>query len=142
MEIRAVASSTQNGNQTSVETLGRPRFVAIPGKPGGQGFAVNGGELLFLALATCYCNDVYREAIAQGLRIDSVEVEVQGTFGGRGDPAREVSYEVTVKSPEPDAIVRDLLRETDEVAEIQNTLRQGFPVALSRITVNGKAETE
>ena len=31
-------------------------------KSPGRGSAVNGGEFLVLALATCYCNDLYREA--------------------------------------------------------------------------------
>lgn len=137
MEIRAVASSTPNGYEASVETSGRAQTIDIRGKPGGEGSSVNGGELLFLALATCYCNDVYREAAARGVRIDAVEVSVQGLFGGRGDPARDMSYEVSVKSPEPEEVVENLLRETDKVAEIQNTVRHGFPVALSRVTING-----
>ncbi len=138
MEIKAVASSTAGGYRASVETSGRLQTLAISGKPGGQGSSVNGGELLLLALATCYCNDIYREAAAKGLRIDSVEVKVQGLFGGRGDPARDISYEVSVESPEAQDEVQNLLRETDAVAEIQNTLRQGFAVMLSGATINGR----
>jgi uncharacterized OsmC-like protein len=42
--------------------------------------------LLFLALATCYCNDIFREAAKQGLKIDGVEVKVEGEFGAEGEP--------------------------------------------------------
>jgi uncharacterized OsmC-like protein len=38
---------------------------------------------LFLALATCYCNDIYREAAKRNIKVDSVEVEVEGTFEQR-----------------------------------------------------------
>lgn len=137
MEIRAVASSTANGYAARVETAGREQNIDIRAKPGGEGSSVNGGELLFLALATCFCNDVYREATARGVRINAVEVCVQGLFGARGDPARDISYEVTVESPEAIEVVEDLLRETDSVAEVQKTLRQGFPVTLGRLTING-----
>jgi organic hydroperoxide reductase OsmC/OhrA len=137
MEIRAVASSTANGYAARVETAGREQNIDIRAKPGGEGSSVNGGELLFLALATCYCNDVYREAAARGVRIDAVEVCVQGLFGPRGDPARDISYEVSVQSPESVEVVEELLRATDSVAEIQNTLRQGFPVRLGSMTITG-----
>ena len=36
---------------------------------------VNRGELLFLALATCYCNDLYREAEKLGIDVREVNVE-------------------------------------------------------------------
>jgi organic hydroperoxide reductase OsmC/OhrA len=49
------------------------------------------GELLCLALATCYCNDVYREASRRGLAIRGVEVGVAAEFGGRGEPARRLA---------------------------------------------------
>ncbi len=66
--------------------------ITIGSKLGGFGWSVNGGELLFLALATCYCNDLYREAAIRGITIHQVEVEVISEFGGRGEPASGVSY--------------------------------------------------
>ncbi len=38
---------------------GREQTLAIAAKAGAAGSSVNGGELLFLALATYYCNDLY-----------------------------------------------------------------------------------
>jgi len=141
MEIRAIASSTANGYIARVETSGREQRIAISAKSGGQGSAVNGGELLFLALATCYCNDVYRESASRGVRVDAVEVRVRGRFAGPGDPALDIHYDVAVTSPDPEEVVMDLLRETDKVAEIQNTLRRGFPVELHMMTINGRSIT-
>jgi len=34
--------------------------ITIEPKATGYGSSINGGELLLLALATCFCNDIYR----------------------------------------------------------------------------------
>jgi uncharacterized OsmC-like protein len=90
---------------------------------------------LFLALATCYCNDVYREAAKRGLKVEQVEVEVTGEFGADGDPARNISYRARVTAQGSEAEIRELMVQTDQVAEIQNTLRLGLPLPLSDIEV-------
>jgi hypothetical protein len=82
-----------------------------------------------LALATCYCNDIYREAARLGLQIDLVEVEAQADFEGIGLAAKRISYRARVESPAPAAAIDDLLRQTDAVAEIQNTVRAGAEVS-------------
>jgi uncharacterized OsmC-like protein len=38
------------------------------------------GELLLLAIATCYRNDVYREASKRGVAVSGGEVNVSGEF--------------------------------------------------------------
>ena len=84
-----------------------------------------------LALATCYCNDIYREAARLGLRVDSVEVEAQADFEGVGLAARNISYRARVESTAPKAEIEELLRQTDAVAEIQSTVRAGAAVLRS-----------
>jgi GNAT superfamily N-acetyltransferase len=91
---------------------------------------VNGGELLMLALATCYCNDVYREASSAGVPVEAVEVEAQADFEGIGLAATNVTYRARVVSPASSADVEALLRQTDAVAEVQNTVRAGVQIAL------------
>ena len=85
-----------------------------------------------LALATCYCNDLYREAERLDLAIDGVEVEASAEFPGIGLAAMNISYRATVSSSASSAALAQLLRETDAVAEIHNTLRAGVPVELVR----------
>lgn len=114
----------------SVSTAGNSRHLEIPSKPGGQGSAVNGGELLLLALATCYCNDIYREAARLNIRVDGVDVEATAEFAGVGLAASNIRYRARVSSPAPEDQVAALLRETDGVAEIHNTVRRGVPVQL------------
>ena len=91
---------------------------------------MNGGELLFLALATCYCNDIHREATKRGIEVTRVEVEVTGEFGAAGEPARGVTYRAKVEARASEKEIRDLMAHTDRVAEIQNSLRLGTNVTL------------
>jgi organic hydroperoxide reductase OsmC/OhrA len=118
-----------NGTEHAVEvgTDGRIRPLTIPAKASG-GSDVNGGELLFLALATCYCNDLYREAANAGITIDGVEVTVEGEFGGPGEAAKSIRYAVDVTSVDDPVRVRELIRHTDTVAEIHKTVRLGCAI--------------
>lgn len=95
-----------------------------------RGVIINGGEFLMLALATCYCNDLYREAARLGVGVDFVEVEASAYFEGVGLAANNIRYRARVLSNASDAEVARLLRETDAVAEIHNTLRAGAAVVL------------
>lgn len=95
----------------------------------------HGGELLFLALATCYCNDIYREAAKRHIRVERVEVEVEGDFGAEGEGARNITYRAGVKADAGADAIRELMRHTDDVAEIQNTLRVETSVTLAEIEV-------
>lgn len=103
--------------------------MQIPAKASGFGSGVNGGELLALALATCYCNDLYREAAARGLALTSVEVDVESEFGGAGEPAKRICYRARVAADAPADAIRALLEHTDRVAEVHNTLRGGIEVS-------------
>jgi organic hydroperoxide reductase OsmC/OhrA len=132
MRIVAKVANAFNTHSIQVATDGVVRAISIGPKPSGFGSSVNGGELLFLALATCYCNDLYREAAARGMRIEAVEVEVRGDFGGRGEPAKAITYRANVKSEASEADISQLLADTDRVAEIQNTLRSGCTVTLEK----------
>lgn len=130
MEIRAQVRNAPGGvHAVSVHTADTERSLDLPGKPAG-GSAVNGGEFLMLALATCYCNDLYREAARLGLVLDGVEVEASADFDAIGLGARNVRYRAKVRSSAPAEAIAELLRQTDAVAEVHNTLRAGTPVTL------------
>lgn len=127
MEIAARVSNAPGQHEAAVSTNGSTQAIAVPGKPGG-GSAVNGGELLMLALATCYCNDLYREAARLGIAPDRVEVEAVAEFPGVGLAATDIRYRATVSSPAPAEAIAALLVQTDAVAEVHNTIRAGVPV--------------
>ena len=132
MKISARLSNTSSGHSVEVETEGRRQSIQIAPKSVGRGSSINGGELLFAALATCFCNDLYREAGKRGITVRDVKVEVTGTFGNPGEPARDISYRVDVQADDPQAEIDDLIRTTDAVTEIQNTLRTGCAVRLEQ----------
>lgn len=127
MQILAQLRNTASDHQVSVSTAGGARPLDVAGRPGG-GSAVNGGEFLMLALATCYCNDLYREAARLQITLTAVEVEASAEFDGIGLAARDIRYRARVASPAPAERIEQLLRETDAVAEVHNTLRAGAAV--------------
>lgn len=133
MKIRAGVQNSYNEHRVTLETNGNTHSIVIPPKPSGFGSSANGGELLFLALATCYCNDIYREATKRGIMVEHVEVEVEGQFGAEGEPATNVTYRAKVVAQATEAEIQELMRHTDAVAEIQNTLRMPTPITLGQI---------
>lgn len=133
MKISAEVQNSKGQHQVIVRTNDKAQNLTIPSKSSGNGSSVNGGELLFLALATCYCNDLYREAAKRRIEIENVEVEVEGEFGADGEAARNITYRAKVNAKADEAQIRELMTETDKVAEIHNTLRQGAPIILSSI---------
>lgn len=136
MTVRAHVHNEEGRHRVTLSTNGAEHALPVPPKPSGLGSGTNGGEMLFLAIATCYCNDVYREAAVLGIDVRAVEVEVEGEFGGPGEPARNVTYRARVTAAgAPEADVRRLLEWTDTVAEVQNTLRAGVPVRLDGVEV-------
>lgn len=130
MHIEARVRSSPSTHEVMVRTGDTPRSLAVPRKTEGPGSGVNGGEFLLLALATCYCNDLYREAQRLGIPIEAAEVRAMAEFPGIGLAATHIRYSATVRSPAPAAAIEQLLRETDAVAEVHNTVRAGAPVTL------------
>jgi uncharacterized OsmC-like protein len=128
MEIRAQVRNHASGHRVSVSTAGASHPLAVSGKASGRGSAVNGGEFLMLALATCYCNDLYREAERLGVPLTGCEVVATAQFNEVGLAAESVTYSARVDSSAPPAELERLLSETDRLAEIHNTLRAGCPV--------------
>jgi organic hydroperoxide reductase OsmC/OhrA len=133
MKISANVQNSRGQHQVTLSTDANAHCLTISPKTTGFGSSVNGGELLFLALATCYCNDIYREAAARGIEVVAVDVDVEGDFGGAGEPARNVTYRARVRAKGGEADIRDLMEYTDRVAEIQNTVRIGTPVRLCHV---------
>jgi organic hydroperoxide reductase OsmC/OhrA len=132
MIISASIKNTSQKNEMTVTTDSNKREVNIPAKTTGQGSSVNGGELLLLALATCFCNDTYREAARRKIEIISVEVFVSGEFAKEGEAGSNIVYEVKVQSPHSEQEISELIHHVDRIAEIHNTVRKGVSVSLKK----------
>ena len=128
MEISAQVRNEPGQNAVLVSTAGSTKSLDVPSKESGPGSSVNGGELLMLALATCYCNDLYREAQRLGIAITGCEVIASARFEAVGLPAESVTYSARVDSSASEEEIEFLLSETDRLAEIHNTLRSGCRV--------------
>lgn len=123
-----------NGELDIVMKVGdKVNTLQIAPKRRGYGSSVSGGEILFLAIATCYCNDLYREGRKLGIKVDGVEVDVDGEFGEPGDPAWDVKCRIKVTAQASEEEIRELIAHTDAIAEIPKSLRSGTPISLKEI---------
>lgn len=128
MEISAHLRDHAGQHEVRVSTAGNERPLVVAAKANGRGGAINGGELLVAALATCYCNDLYREAARLGIEISGCEVVATARFNGIGAGAESVSYRARVDSSAAPEHIEHLLAQTDRLAEVHNTLRSGCAV--------------
>ena len=133
MKIIAKVENSKDNHQVILQTNDNIHSIEISPKSTGYGSSANGGELLFLALASCYCNDIYREAAKRSIKVEKVEVNVEGDFGTEGEPAKNVVYHAKVFAQASQDEIREMMKFTDTVAEIQNTLRNGTTVVLSAV---------
>ena len=116
------------------------QFALVVDRPvdgGGKGLGFNGGQLLYLAVAGCISNDLFREARASGIEPTHVRVRVSGDFVGEPPVSSEIQYEVEEDWDAPSDRLRALAAHVDEIAEIPNMLRQGTHVRLAQARVGG-----
>lgn len=133
MKISASVKNQQLQHQVTLTTNGKDHDLTIAPKSSGFGSSASGAELLCLALATCYCNDIYREARQRGIQVEGVEVYVDSEFGAAGEPASSLTYRATVRARAAEKEILDLMAHTDRMAEIENTVRIGFNIPLEHM---------
>ena len=104
--------------------------VDRPADAGGGGLGFNGGQLLYLAIAGCVSNDLFREARAEGIELTSVRVRVRGDFSGDPAVSGAVEYEVELEGDALRDRLNELVERVDRIAEIPNSLRNGTEVRL------------
>jgi len=134
--VLSVETRNIAGEVTAVGRAGPFTLVVDrPVEAGGGGLGFNGGQLLYLAVAGCVSNDLFREAQARGLELESVRVSVDGDFAGDPAVSGPIAYSVEIGGGgSPDELER-LVRDVDRIAEIPNSLRQGTPVRLGGVSV-------
>jgi putative redox protein len=122
-----------DGQVTALGSAGP--FTLVVDRPtdgGGGGLGFNGGQLLYLAVARCISNDLFRDARAAGIDLSRVRVKVSGDFVGEPSVSEEIRYEVEVAGNAPEEALRELIESVDE---IPNSLRQETRVRLVKTTV-------
>ena len=131
VEVRNVA-----GEPAAIGSAG-PHTVVVdrPADGGGRGVGFNGGQLLYLAIAGCVSNDLFREAYADGIALERVRVVVDGDFQGDPPVSTEVTYDVEVAGDASTEALERLVTKVDTIAEIPNSLREATAVRLGRVTI-------
>jgi uncharacterized OsmC-like protein len=102
-----------------------------PSAAGGGGLGFNGAQLLYLSIAACWSNDLYREAATMGIELDGVEITVDGDFPARGSASTPITVDLVVRSSAPEARIRELIAEVERVAEIPRTIRDSTPIEVN-----------
>lgn len=131
-----VETRTVSGRPAAVGSAGP--FTLVVDRPpdgGGDGIGFNGGQLLYLAIAGCVSNDLYREAAKAGISIDRVQVSVRGDFAGDPPVSTPVEYEVEIAGEADDERLRELVELVDRIAEIPNSLRGATLVELTAVRI-------
>ncbi len=128
------------GQVTALGSAGQFTLVVDrPAEAGGGGRGFNGGQLMYLAIAGCISNDLFREALGRGIKLDQGVVRVAGDFVGAPAVSTEVTYEVELNGDADEEALRGLIDHVDRIAEIPNSLRRGTPVRFKRGTILPKS---
>lgn len=141
MSSYAVELRTVDDGATALGWSG-PHSVVVdrPAEAGGRGLGFNGGQLLYLAVAACWSNDLYREAATRGIRLTRVRIAVDGGFSGRGAASDPIVVDIEVEGDATEAELQALVDEVDAIAEIPRSIREGTPVTVgSRRLVSSAA---
>ena len=129
-----VTTVTVHGKPTAIGSAGPFTLVVDrPAHGGGGGVGFNGGQLLYLAVAGCVSNDLFREAAAEGISLTRVQVTVRGDFAGEPAVSDEISYDVDIEGDAAGERLQSLVQRVDAIAEIPNSLRVGTAVRLDAI---------
>jgi uncharacterized OsmC-like protein len=131
VETRSVAGRPAAVGRAGPYTL----VVDRPADGGGDGIGFNGGQLLYLAVAGCVSNDLFREARAAGIALDRVRVSVSGDFSGDPPVSTPIDYRVEIEGDADEARLRELVDHVDRIAEIPNSLRGATEVRLGETHV-------
>ena len=134
---------TVGDGPTALGTAGPYSLVADrPQASGGGGVGFNGGQLLYLSVAACISNDLYREAETFGIVLKRVEVTVDGDFPGRGQPSTPISVDLFVEADAPVARLASLVDVVEGVAEIPNSFRGTTRMTIKRRMVGSDGTKE
>ena len=121
------------------ETKVRDHLVRAdyPGPAGGGDQAPNPVELLLASFAACIESAFYEFAVYEGLTVDSISVEIEGTLDLRGlfmiDDVqagfKDLTYHFTVDSPDDEGNIRDLAERVIAHCPVVDSLIRPTPVS-------------
>ena len=133
MSTTTIEFRTLPGTRAAVGRSGAHTVIADrpAGKAGGMGLGFNGGELLALAMGGCLCNDLQAIAEEMDVEIAALNVAVSIDFDGSPTRARDARIEIWCDLADG-ADPTELIERAKALTTIGNSVRTGFPVAISR----------
>ena len=126
--ITASINNSLDKHQVLLTTGNNAKKLHVAPKENGYGSSVNGAEFLLTGVATCFCNDIYREAVKRGISVSSVSVRAEADFDTEDGTATQVTYHAEVVADASAEVIHELISYVDAIAEVHNTLRKGIPV--------------
>jgi organic hydroperoxide reductase OsmC/OhrA len=102
------------------------------GRAGGTGMGLNGGQVLALAIGTCFSNDLQTVADAMGVAIVDFTLEIRMAFGGEPRIAQRIDMDVDV-TLDAGHDPAELIAEARRITVIANTLKAGTEVAIEAV---------
>jgi uncharacterized OsmC-like protein len=103
----------------------------------GKDAGANAGEYLLTALSGCITTTFIAYAAVLGVEIDEFRTELEGDIDLRGflgvsgdvrPGFREIRVKVFVKSKAPDEKIRELLKMTERLSPVTDSLQNGVPI--------------
>jgi len=140
-EAFRVELRTVDGGPTALGWAGPFSLVADRPASAGGGHGFNGGQLLYLAVAGCISNDLFREAATRGIALTRVAITVDGDFPGRGEASTPIAVDIGLEGDADREALDDLLEEVWQIAEIPRSIREGTAVELRSRRVERAAAT-
>ena len=121
-----------------------PIVVDEPPELGGKDKGANPVELLLVSLGTC--QEIMYSAMASmmGIQLDEVKVSLKGSLDLKGlfgmDPSippgyQKISYETILRSPAPEAELRQLIEAVESHCPVLDTLVRPIEVT-GKVTIN------
>jgi hypothetical protein len=129
-----VQISAQHDAATSTGWVnGRSLTIDRTRAAGRAGECPSHNELLCLALAAGYADELLEEAERRGIVVERAHVTVEAETGHSGRTTRNLALAVRLETDENEPAVMELIEHTDRVSEVLKVIRLGTPVRLADV---------
>ena len=130
--LNQVSISTVHNTTMAVGVAGvRTITIDLPQDEGGQGLGFSGGELLLLAIGSCYCNDLHRAAARSGISLDSIDLTVSAKWSDKPLQLTDAHVSIRTKTAKCAVDLHQLIKQVDVATSVANSLRSGARITLA-----------
>ncbi len=127
----------------TLRSIGRERVLAeshgfkimLGAKSGDPSRGFNAAETLLAAFGTCLMTNLNSISRRMRLRIEEVEIQVEGTRVEEPPRISRINYVVRIKSPEPQEKLNKLLELCSKYGTVTNTLLLGVKASGSVLKI-------